>query len=920
MSVWHTLDIPELLIRLNTSHVGLGPKEIASRQQQYGPNEIRGKAGVTALKLLADQFKNFFILLLLFAAVVSIGIAIWEHSIQEMIEGGLIALIVVFIVGVGFFQEYRAEKALDTLRGMLTPFAVVERHGVKQQISARELVPGDIIHMEAGDRVPADSRILETVQLQINESVLTGEAEAIEKNIDPLQGDLLLGDRTNMAFMGTTVTYGKGKAVVVATGMATEFGHIAGQMQAVEEAKTPLQERLDTLGKQIGVGVLGLCIIVFVIGFLTQDIPVLEMFLVAVALAVAAVPEGLPGVVTVALAMGTRRMVARNVIVRTLPAVETLGCTTVICSDKTGTLTHNQMTVKKIFMADEMIDVSGEGYVPEGGFRSQDQDIKANDHPDLALLLSAAALCNNADLNKREGQWTWAGDPTELSLLVAAQKAGLTANQLLKGQPRVGEMPFDSDRKRMATVHRNDQSYAVYVKGAPDILLERCTSVRYHGDLISLTGQEKRRIIKANDALARDAFRVLALAYKVSQEKPTDSYLEEDLIFLGLVAMKDPPREDARQAIEKCHQAGIRTIMITGDHQTTAVAVAREIGFNADASHVITGVDLSKLTDEQFNERVQDIAIYARVTPEHKLRIVAALQAQGHVVAMTGDGVNDAPALKKADIGVAMGITGTDVSKEASDMVLTDDNFASIVGAVEEGRGIYDNIRKFFAYLLSGNLAEVAVVFFSSLWASGPIALTATQILIINLVTDGFPALSLGVDPFEPNAMARPPRSREEPLHYGLRPFILYYPVIVAAVTLGLFYWVYDPAKENVCEAQTVSFLSLAFCEMYQSFAARSTRYPSFKVGLFRNRWLVTAVVGSLILCTGLVYLPVNVPFLNVSLQELVNMVPPSSGVFVLILLLASLGFLYLELAKAWVAREMENGDVHSALRHPFYL
>ncbi len=902
--MWHTLDIPELFDRLKAGDKGLEPEEVTSRQQQYGPNEIKGKAGVTALQLLAGQFKNFLILLLLFAALVSVGIAIWEHSVQEMIEGGLIALIVVFIVGVGFYQEYHAAKELDALRGMLTPFTVVERHGVKQQIPARELVPGDIIHMEAGDRVPADGRILETVQLQINESVLTGEAEAIEKDMTSLQEDLLLGDLANMAFMGTTVTYGKGKAVVVATGMDTEFGHIAGQMQDIEEERTPLQQRLDTLGKQIGLGVLVLCVVVFVVGFVTQDIAAMEMFLVAVALAVAAVPEGLPGVVTVALAMGTRRMVARHVIVRTLPAVETLGCTTVICSDKTGTLTHNQMTVKKIFTANQMIDVSGEGYVPEGGFRFQGQDVKAKDHPDLALFLSAAALCNNASLHKEEGSWTWAGDPTELSLLVAAQKAGLTTNQLLKDQPRVGELPFDSDRKRMATMHQNGQSYTVYVKGAPDVLVKRCASIRSNNDLVPLTGEEQSRIGEANEALANDAFRVLGLAYKVSQEKPTDSHMEEGLVFLGLVAMKDPPREDARQAIERCRQAGIRTIMITGDHQTTAVAVAREIGLHADASRVITGAALSKLTDEQFNERVKDIAICARVTPEHKLRIVAALQAQGHVVAMTGDGVNDAPALKKADIGVAMGITGTDVSKEASDMVLTDDNFASIVGAVEEGRGIYDNIRKFFAYLLSGNLAEVAVVFFSSLWSAGPIALTATQILIINLVTDGLPALALGVDPFEPEAMARPPRRRNEPLHHGLRPFILYYPVIVTVVTLGLFYWVYDPARENVHEAQTVAFLSVAFFEMYQSFAARSTRYPSFKVGLFANRWLVTAVVGSFIVCTGLVYLPVNVPFLDVSLQEIVNMVPPSHGMFVLILLLTAVGFLYLEFAKAWAVRK----------------
>jgi len=902
-NVWHTLSPDETLRRLNSRAEGLSSEEAAERIKTHGLNELRREKTTTPATIFFRQFKDFLILLLIGAALISAVIGVWEASIQEIIEACLIILIVVFIVLVGFYQEYNAERELEALKRMLTQVAVVERDGEKRKIPAEQLVPGDIIYIEAGDRVPADARILEAIQMRVDESVLTGEAEPVRKDAQSLPEELPLGDRVNMVYMGTTVTYGKGKAVVAATGMESEFGRIASSVQEIKEERTPLQERLDTLGKQIGVGVVILCVTVFLVGVLTKDISWLEMFLIAVALAVAAVPEGLPGVVTVALAMGTRRMVARQVIVRKLPAVETLGSTTVICSDKTGTITHNEMTVKKMYVAGEMIDVEGEGYVPEGGFIREGKMLDVADHRELSRMLSAVALCNNASLRQQDGIWHTTGDPTELSLLVAAAKAGLTAKDLEKKRSRVGEVPFDSQRKRMATVHQDGESSIVYVKGAPDVLLELCSSLRAGDGEKKLSNEERKRILDVNENLAKDAFRVLGVAYKTSKEKPLEDDVEKDLIFLGLIALKDPPREDAREAIEKCQKAGIRVIMITGDHQLTAVAVAREIGLSAGDTQVLTGTELSRLSDDEFKQRVEDIKIYARVSPEHKLRIITALQEQGHVVAMTGDGVNDAPALKKANIGVAMGIMGTDVSREASDMVLTDDNFASIVAAVEEGRGIYDNIKKFFAYLISGNIGEVAIVFITSLWASVPIALTATQILIINLVTDGLPALALGVDPFEPNAMKRPPRNRREPLHHGLAPFIVYYPLIMIAVALGLFYWVYDPDKGNVFEAQTVAFLTVAFFEMYQAFAARSTHYPSLKVGLFANPWLVLAVAGSLVVCVGLVYLPMTIPFLGVSIQEIVHLTPLDPSLFLIVLGLSSLGFIYLEVAKTWAGR-----------------
>jgi Ca2+-transporting ATPase len=903
MEIWHALSVDETLEHLESDRGGLSPEEAEARLERYGFNVIKEGKRTTAIQILFGQFKNFLILLLLGAAVISFFIGIWEQSFQELIEAGLIVLIVFFIVMVGFYQEYHAEKDLEALKRMLDPLSIVERNGEKRNIPARELVPGDIIHLEAGNRIPADARIVEAVQLRIDESVLTGEAEPVEKGLDKLDPEKLLGDRLNMAHMGTTVAFGRGNAVVTSTGDETEFGKIAVQIQKIEKERTPLQMRLETLGKQIGLAVVGICIVVFLVGMWTQEVSWLEMFLLAVALAVAAVPEGLPGVVTVALGMGTRRMVNRNVIVRKLPAVETLGCTTVICSDKTGTITHNQMTVQKIYVNGKMIQVKGEGYIPEGGFSQNDVELEEN-HGVLDLLLRAAVLCNDAGLHMENGEWKTAGDPTEISLLVVGAKAGLYQDDFKASQPRVGEVPFNSDRKRMTTIHKDGESFRAYMKGAPDVLLERCSHIAGNDGVMALSDTERQAVMEANERMAGEAYRVLALAYRHVDGFEGQEKEEENFVFLGLLGMKDPARDDAREAIKSCAAAGIRTVMITGDHPTTAVAIAGEVGLNTEAGQIITGGELAGMSQDELKARIDNVNIFARVSPEHKLRIVSALQDKGHVVAMTGDGVNDAPALKKADIGVAMGITGTDVTKEASDMVLTDDNFASIVGAVEEGRGIYDNIRKFFAYLISGNVGEVFLLFVSSIWTAVPIALTATQILIVNLVTDGLPALALGVDPFEPHAMKRPPRSRKEPLHRGLSPFILYYPLIMTAVGLGVLYWLYDPATDNVHEAQTGAFLTVAFFEMYQSFSARSTRYPSLNVGLFKNGWLVLAVTGSLLVCVGLVYAPIRIPILDIRLQQLFRLVPLSLGNFLIVMVLSSLGFIYLELSKTISSRK----------------
>ncbi|MBU0762768.1 MAG: cation-translocating P-type ATPase [Candidatus Altiarchaeota archaeon] len=897
--LWHAKSGGDVLCELGSKDKGLSGKDAKDRLVRDGLNEIVGKKPITALQIFLEQFKDFLIILLLAAAAVSMGVGIYEGSIQEMIEAGLIIVIVIFIAVVGFYQRYSAEKELDALKKMMTPHARVLRDGVEKNIDAKELVVGDIVLLDAGDRVPADLRILESYQLKADESSLTGESTPVEKTTEKLNEKTSLADRKNMLYMGTTVVYGRAKAVVVEIGMRTQLGEIAENITEMKEEKTPLQERLNVLGKQIGIGVLFLCAFIMVVEMVVNHSHFLEVFMIAIALAVAAVPEGLPGVVTIALASGMRKMVSENVIVRKLPAVETLGSTTVICTDKTGTLTKNEMTLKNVWTLDSTYDLVGDGYGFSGGFKDEKGRDISKLPKDLVEVLEASALVCDATADGKGGI---TGDPTEAALVVAAYKGNVDQVKLKDRYKKVDEVPFSSERKRKTIVYRMGKDSVALSLGAPDVLVKSCSKVMKNGKVEKLSKKDLERILNANSDYASRAFRVLGLAKKKAGSDL--GRLESDMVFVGLVAMIDPPRQESKKAVAECKSAGIRVIMITGDHMLTAKAIAEDLGIHSEGHKVLSGQELEEMSDEELEKTVDDVSVYARVSPIHKLRIVSALQKRGNVVAMTGDGVNDAPALKKADIGVAMGITGTEVSKEAADMVLTDDNFASIVKAVEEGRGIYDNIRKFFAYLISGNIGEVAIVFFSSIIPGAPIALTASQILVVNLVTDGFPALALGVDPFEPGAMRRKPRPRNEPLHRGLAPFIVWYPVLMIIVAMGLFLWIWDPVKQNVYEVQTVAFLTLAFFEMYQAFASRSTRYPATKVGLFKNKYLLLAVGASLAVILALVYIPITIPGSDITLQELTHTVPLSPGLFLTIFLLSSIGFIYLEIAKWWSTRK----------------
>jgi P-type Ca2+ transporter type 2C len=883
MAEFHAQTEKELLSGLKSSRKGLSEKEAEQRLLE-GRNELEAKKSVSALGIVAEQFKDFLILLLIAAAIISIGIGLAHGSLDEMFEAVLILVIVAFIVAVGFYQEYHAEKELDALKSMMNPHARVVRDGELRDIDAKFLVPGDVVVIEEGDRIPADLRILECSELKSDESSLTGESEAVEKSVGVMRGNTALGDRSNMLYMGTSAVSGRCTALVAATGMKTELGKIAGELSGIKKEETPLQKRLNTLGKQIGMWVLLLCGIVLAVGVFFSGTPFQEMLIVAIALAVAAVPEGLPGVVTVALASGIRRMVSEHALIRKLPAVETLGSTTVICSDKTGTLTKNEMTVRKLWTLGGEYSVEGEGYGIKG-------KIKGDNAGHLDKMLECAALVCDASVGKKG----ISGDPTEAAVVVLAGKGGVFADKIKKSL--VNEIPFSSERKRKTKTFVIDGKKISFSMGAPDVLIGYCSKALVGAGEKAMSEKLRDEILSANSGLAANAYRVLALARKQGEG-------ESGMTFLGLVAMIDPPRSESKRAVAECKDAGIRVVMITGDHKLTARAIAGELGIYKEGDLVLTGKELEGMSEEDLKEAVKKASVYARVSPLHKLRIVSALQANGEVVAMTGDGVNDAPALKKADIGVAMGISGTDVSREASDMVLTDDNFASIVKAVEEGRGIYDNIRKFFAYLISGNIGEVAVVFLSSMIPGVPLALSATQILIINLVTDGLPALALGVDPFEPGAMKRKPRPKKEPLHRNLKPFIIWYPILMTIVTMALFLWAWE-STQDVFQAQTVAFLSIAFFEMYQAFASRSIRYPALKVGLFKNKYLVAAVGFSLAFLLVLVYVPIDLGE-GVSLQEMAHVSPLEPGLLVIIVALSSMGFIYLELSK-WRSSRKEG-------------
>jgi Ca2+-transporting ATPase len=853
-SPWHTLPAEDVCYLLQSSPAGLSSAEAEQRLAQYGPNELQETRRISPWAILLEQFKNVLIIILLIAVGLS---AVLGHGVEAI----AITVIVLFAVGLGFIQEYRAERAIEALRQMTAPTATVLRDGDDVELPARHLVPGDVILLEAGDRVPADARLIEAINLQVEEAALTGESVPVEKHAAPLADPHLgVGDCRNMVYAGTVVTYGRGRAVVVATGMQTEFGKIAQMLQTIEIGRTPLQENLDKVGHTLARAALVIVLLIVALGLLRGQ-PLLEMFIFGIALAVAVVPEALPAVVTISLAIGVQRMARRNALVRRLSAVETLGSTSVICSDKTGTLTRGEMTARRIFVAGRLLDVSGAGYEPQGTFSENGRVVEPTT-PALQALLRGAVLASDARLAQTDGRWVVKGDPTEGALVVAAAKAGLQKTDLDQRFPRVHEIPFTSETKRMTTLHETGNGVVAYSKGAPEVILASCAWEWTDEGPVPLDDSRREAILQVAQQMASDALRVLAVACKDGARLEN---AEQEMTFLGLVGMIDAPRPEAKAAIQVCRQAGIKPVMITGDHPVTAQAVARELGLLTSSERVVTGIELDRMSDADLEREVEDIAVYARVSPAHKLRVVTALQKKDHVVAMTGDGVNDAPALKQADIGVAMGITGTDVTKEAAAMTLTDDNFASIVAAVEEGRAIFGNIKKYLMYLLSSNIGEIGLMAGATLLGL-PLPLTAVQILYVNLATDGLPALALSVDPPEPDMMRRPPRNPRTGIF--TRPVVTLMTlggIWSAIVNLSLFTWALNSGR-SVAEAMTMTFVSLVLIQFFKAYNFRSDRH-SVLDRPFANKWLNLAILWELLLLNAVVYLPfLHKPFGTFSL------------------------------------------------------
>ncbi len=878
---WHSLSHEEVIQSLETEiQTGLSSSDVEKRQKQYGLNQLQEAPRPGFIKMVLDQLKGFVIIILIVAAIVS-------AVMGEYVEAVAILAIVVLNAVLGVIQESRAEEALAALKKLSAPDAQVIRDGKRIAVPAPQLVPGDVVFLEAGNYIPADIRLIEAINLKVEEAALTGESLPVQKNaVSALAEDIPLGDRKNTVFMGTLVSYGRGKGVVVSTGMHTQLGMIATMLQAVGVEETPLQKRLEELGKLLGIGALIICGIVFAVGIIRNHDgidQILDMFMVAVSLAIAAVPEGLPAIVTISLALGMREMVKRHALIRKLASVETLGSATVICSDKTGTLTQNAMTVTKIWVDGQFVDVTGNGYSPEGDFYINNQKVKIKDYPAVGTALWVSVINNDAQLEKSDTDANgvrMVGDPTEGALLVAAAKAGAGIKDVLTAYPREQEIPFDSVRKRMVTVHEikrpsdDDISpvygqekiswYAVAVKGAPDEVLKLCTHYQDMDDknIHVLDQATCEKALAANEEMTGNALRVLGLAYRILPVMPDEiesQVLEKDLIFAGLVGMIDPPRAEVTPALIKAKEAGIRTIMITGDFPNTARAIAESIGLLRPDSRVRTGVEIEDFTAEEMREEAKVTDVYARVSPEHKMKIVEALRANGDVVAMTGDGVNDAPAIKLADIGVAMGITGTDVAKETADMVLTDDNYVSIVDAVEQGRIIYSNIRKFVYYLVSCNMGEIAIIFIATL-IGWPTPLTAIQLLWLNLITDGAPALALGTEKGDPDIMRQPPRPPTESIiNKFMRLGIVIQTIAIAGATLGAYYIGLYTDPEHIEFAETMAFVTLSCSELLRAYTARSEYYPLIKIGVFSNKWMNRAVLASFLMIMVVVY----VPFLN---------------------------------------------------------
>jgi Ca2+-transporting ATPase len=844
---WHTLTRDTACELLGSVPIGLTITEAEKRLIEIGPNEIQAVKRISAWKILLEQFKNILILILLFATAISLFLG---HGVESI----AIAVIVLFAVGLGFIQEFRAERAIEALRQMAAPTATVFRDGVEVNIPSRDLVPGDVILLHTGDRIPADARLLEAVNLQVEEAALTGESIPVEKHIQPLMGDdLPVGDRKNMIYAGTAATYGRGKALVVATGMQTEFGKIAKLLQSIESGKTPLQQNLDKVGTVLARAALVVVAIIVAMG-LVRGQPFVEMLIFGIALAVAVVPEALPAVVTISLAIGVQKMVKRNALIRKLSAVETLGSTSVICSDKTGTLTKDEMTVRQLYAGGQLYNVSGSGYTPVGEISLYDGVVTTPTQA-LVQMLTAAVLASDTQLVS-SGEvpvktWDIKGDPTEGALVVAAVKAGLDKNQLDLAFPRVQEIPFSSETKRMTTLHQTPDGITAYAKGAPEMILSTCDWLLTSKGLEPLDEKNRLIILSIAQGMAEKALRVLATATK---SNVTLESAQTGMTFLGLAGMIDPPRPEAKNAITICEQAGIRTVMITGDHPVTAQAVARELGLLFNGGRVVTGAELEEMTEDQLFRDVETISVFARVSPAHKLRVITAWQAHGSIVAMTGDGVNDAPALKKADIGIAMGITGTDVTKEAAAMTLLDDNFASIVAAVEEGRGVFGNIKKYLMYLLSSNIGEIGLMAGSALLGL-PLPLTAVQILFVNLATDGLPALALSVDPPEIDLMKRKPRNPRTGIF--TRPVVTLMAlggIWSTIVNLGLFIWALNSGR-STAQAMTMAFVSLVLIQFFKAYNFRSDR-NSVLHKPFANKWLNYAVLLDLAILLLVIYVP----------------------------------------------------------------
>ncbi|MEM3564472.1 MAG: HAD-IC family P-type ATPase [Candidatus Jordarchaeaceae archaeon] len=878
---WHSMPTEEVMKILETSPQGLTKEEVSRRQQIYGPNKIEEVKKLSTLRLFLRQFQNALNYILFIAIIISL---IGAHIIDAMV-----ILIIIFInTSLGFVQEYRSEKALEALKQLSAPKASVIRDGKERKINTEELVPGDIVVLTTGDIVPADMRLLTAVRLRAEQAMLTGEPGSEEKHTEPLPEDTPLVDRRNMAYSGTTITGGKGSGIVVATGMDTEMGKIAREISEAGEQKTPLQKRISRLAVQLSILAAILSTGLGLLAFL-RGVPTYDSLMFALAAAVSSIPEGLILVITLALVVGIRTMAKRNAIIRKLQAVETLGSATVICTDKTGTLTKNEMTARALYLNGELIEITGEGYTPIGDFRKDGAIIKPEEHSHLQLFLRAMALCNDAHIVQEDGRFSIFGDPTEGALVVAAAKGGIDKEKEEKETPRVAEVPFEPERACMTTVHQfADGKRHIYVKGAPERVVNLCNEIYINGKVIELTEELRNKVLEEGRELAARGYRVLGGAYRVVEDSKHHLDLDEcgrDLVFLGLVGIVDPPRKEAIEAVAKCKSAGIRVVMITGDHRETARAVAEEMGIMTKKDLILEGRELDKIPDKEFEEIVESVKVFARTEPRHKLRIVRALKARGHIVAMTGDGVNDAPALKEADVGIAMGITGTQITKETSDMVLADDNFASIVAAVEEGRTTFSNMRKVTGYLITTTINE-NIVLFTSLLLGFPLPFLPLQILWINMVTDGLCDKAMAVEPRDRDVLKEPPRPpKERIITKGVAYRMLFLASIMALGTIFVYYssiqslgpWVFIYGYK---EPRTMTFYTLVFFQLYNALNMRSQEYSLFKIGLLSNKYLFAAFIASFVLNISIAY----VPFF----QELFQIMPLPLNDWVMVLLVSS--------------------------------